>query len=92
MKADPLADLRNEFRRRAARDRVALMQCLDADDVEQIERIVHGLAGSAGMFGFSDVGAAALTIDDVFASGRGLDVEAVKRLIAALEALIRSRC
>lgn len=87
MTADPLADLRAEFRLRAARDRAVLIQCLDAGDVEQVERIVHGLAGSAGMFGFSDVGAAALTIDDGFASGRGLDAEAADRLIAALEVL-----
>lgn len=87
MTADPLAKLRAEFRQRAARDKVALIQHLDARDVEQVERIVHGLAGSAGMFGFSDVGAAALRIDEGFALGRGLDVDAADRLIAALEAL-----
>jgi len=87
MKGDLLADLRAAFRQRAARDRVILIQSLEAGDISQIEWIAHRLAGSAGMFGFSDVAEAALAIDDGFAAGRGLDANAAARLVSELEAL-----
>ena len=87
MSNDPLAGLRAEFCVRAAEDRAALAQALARGDQDTLERVAHGLAGSAGLFGFSDIGAAALAMDDGFASGRGLDAAAADRLIAALDAL-----
>lgn len=87
MTSDPLANLRIEFRQRAARDRAALIQSLAAGDIGQVEWIAHGLAGSAGMFGFSDLAEAAVAIDEAFAAGRGLDAEEADRLVARLEAL-----
>ena len=87
MTSDPLAKLRTAFQRRAARDRAALIKGLAEGDAAQVERIAHGLAGSAGLFGFSDVCEAALAIDEGFATGRGLDADAAYRLIARLEAL-----
>jgi HPt (histidine-containing phosphotransfer) domain-containing protein len=87
MTSDPLANLRIEFRRRAARDRAALIESLAAGDIGQVECIAHGLAGSAGMFGFADVAEAALAIDEGFATGRGLNADAADRLVAGLKAL-----
>lgn len=87
MSDDPLAVLRAEFRVRLAEDRAALAQALAGRDLDRVERVAHGLAGAAGLFGFSDIGAAALAVDDGFASGRGLDAQAVDRLIVALDAL-----
>jgi len=87
MSDDPLAALRAEFCVRATEDRAALAQALAVGDLDRAERVAHGLAGSAGLFGFTDIGAAALAVDDGFASGRGLDAAAADRLIAALDAL-----
>lgn len=87
MSGDPLAALRTEFLCRAVEDRAALIDALATSDVDRMERIAHGLAGSAGLFGFSEVGAAAMAMDDGFASGRGLDSGAMDRLISALAAL-----
>jgi len=87
MSDDPLAALRAEFRIRAVEDRAALAQALAVSDLDRVERVAHGLAGSAGLFGFTDVGAAALAVDDGFASGRGLDAAAADWLVAALDAL-----
>ena len=87
MTADPLAALRAEFVVRAAGDRAALIDAVAAGDLDRTEQVAHGLAGSAGLFGFNEVGAAALAVDDGFASGRGLDAEEADRLIAALATL-----
>lgn len=87
MNDDPLTALRAEFCVRAVEDRAALAQALAVGDLDRVERVAHGLAGSAGLFGFTDIGAAALAVDDGFASGRGLDAAAVDRLIASLDAL-----
>lgn len=88
MSDDPLAVLKAEFRVRAVEDQAELEQARAVGDDDRVERVAHGLAGSAGLFGFSDIGAAALAVDDGFASGRGLDAAAVDRLIAALDALL----
>lgn len=87
MSDDPLAALRAEFRIRAVEDRATLEQALAVGDDDRVERVAHGLAGSAGLFGFTDIGAAALAVDEGFASGRALDAAAADRLIAALDAL-----
>ncbi|WP_428156186.1 Hpt domain-containing protein [Brevundimonas sp.] len=87
MSDDPLAALRAEFCVRAVEDRAALAQALAVGDLDRVERVAHGLAGSAGLFEFTDIGAAALAVDDGFASGRGLDAAAADKLIAALDAL-----
>jgi HPt (histidine-containing phosphotransfer) domain-containing protein len=87
MTSDPLAALRGDFVIRARADRADLIAALTAGDLTRIERLAHGLAGSAGIFGYAEASAAALAVDDGFASGRGLDVAAADKLIAALNAL-----
>ena len=37
--------------------------------MEVVERIVHGLAGAAAIFGFTEISARALSIDSDFAAG-----------------------
>lgn len=87
MKADPMAELRSRFLVRTVDDKAALINALVTGDEKQVERLAHGLAGSASIFGFYDVGTLAIAVDEGFASGRGLDTKAVHDLIAALEAL-----
>jgi len=84
---DPLAPLRIRFRARAAEEATALAEALAGGDAAGIERIAHGLAGAAGLFGFADVGAAAVAVDQDFAVGRLIDAGRVERLIGTLKAL-----
>ncbi|RZJ19729.1 MAG: hypothetical protein EON91_00145 [Brevundimonas sp.] len=77
------------FRERSRHDliilRKALMTRPPADP--ELERTVHGLAGSAGIFGHADIGAAALALDADFAAGRPPDEHRLQALVALLEAL-----
>lgn len=87
MTDDPLAPLRARFQARAAIEAAALAQALAAGEAAEVERIAHGLAGAAGLFGFADVGAAAIAVDQAFAAGRPIDAAKVNRLIKTLQAL-----
>ena len=59
-----LEGLRNRFRERAAADRVALAAAWQAGEREQMRRLAHGLAGSGGTFGFAELSAAALALEE----------------------------
>lgn len=87
MTDDPLAPLRARFQARAAIEAAALAEALAAGEAAEVERIAHGLAGAAGLFGFADVGAAAIAVDQAFAAGRPIDAAKVDRLIETLQAL-----
>ncbi|WP_420471484.1 Hpt domain-containing protein [Brevundimonas sp. FT23042] len=84
MTKDPLAPIRKRFRERALADADALAGALAAGDAVQIEALAHGLAGAAGIFGFTEISDRAKALDARFAEGRPLsppEVEALIRLI-----------
>ena len=81
-----MAPLRARFLARAATEADALQQALDKGDAATLETLVHGLAGSAGLFGFQAIGEAAVRIDTVFAEGRAPDPDHVRDLIARVRA------
>ncbi len=87
MSADALEPLRLRFRQRAGEESRHLADALARGDISEIERLAHGLAGVAGLFGFADVGAQALEIDGEFARGEALSLDKVRALIIALERL-----
>ena len=56
--------LRERFRLRAAEDRDALIEALERSDRAALRRLAHDLYGTAGTFGFHEVGEAAMTLED----------------------------
>lgn len=84
MSADPLAELRPRFCERALRDANALEVALSASDPDQIEVLTHGLAGAAGLFGFTAIGVMAKSIDGRFADGEPPTSAQVEALIALI--------
>lgn len=88
---DPLAALRARFRDRASADRQAL-EHLAMDDLasDELRRLVHNLAGTAGTFGFRSISQAAMEIDDQMASGSPADTASLNRLKDRLDDLVQS--
>lgn len=89
---DPLAALRERFRARVADDR-AQLETLAAKDMQgdELRNLVHNLAGTAGMFGFLEVSAAAGEIDDQLAAGLATNAASLDRLRASMDAVGASR-
>lgn len=78
---DPLASLRERFRVRAKADRAALeLLALGDPGSDELRRLVHNLAGTAGTFGYGSLSQAAVEIDDQMASGLPADPASVDRL------------
>lgn len=67
--SDPLEPLRVKFRARTIGDAARLREAVASGETgrAEIERIVHAMAGAAGMFGFADLGEAASGLDRRFA-------------------------
>ena len=84
---DFLAELRKRFLLRAAEDLSALST--GAGDPAELDARVHRLSGSAGVFGFAEVSAAAGVIDDARAAGKEPSPADFQALISALERLPR---
>lgn len=84
MSDDPLAEIRKRFRHRALADAEALSDALKARDFEAIEMVSHGLAGAAGLFGFTGIGDAAKAMDQQFAEGRPPSPAEIEALIATI--------
>lgn len=84
MSPDPLAPLRPRFCERARGDADALEAALAETDHVRIEALAHGLAGAAGLFGFTDMGGLAKRIDGKFAEGETPGREEIEALIAAI--------
>ena len=90
MKPPTQADLKvldpdGSFRGRLESDRKRLAELGDSGDLQELRRIVHGLAGAAGTFGHSGVGEVAIALDDKFVAGERVLPVDVARLVAALE-------
>jgi HPt (histidine-containing phosphotransfer) domain-containing protein len=84
---DPLAPLRERFRLRSAEDVARLRSLLEAGDAGALRRLVHGIAGAAGTFGFPSLSEAAILIDDDYAAGHRPERAAFDRLERELEAV-----
>jgi HPt (histidine-containing phosphotransfer) domain-containing protein len=74
-----------KFRERLEADRAAIAQLSESGDFRELKRIVHGLAGAAGTFGFADVGAIAIELDEAVRGGETPTAVDIARLLAALE-------
>jgi HPt (histidine-containing phosphotransfer) domain-containing protein len=83
---DPLAPLRQRFLERARVEAGVIEQALAEGDHAALETTAHSLAGSAGLFGFSDIGRAASEIDSLYASGDQPSEAQVRALLAAMQA------
>lgn len=84
MSADSLAELRGRFCERARGDADALEIALAASDAERIEALAHGLAGAAGLFGFTEIGQMAKAIDGRFAEGETPAPAQIQALIGTI--------
>ncbi|QBX38095.1 Hpt domain-containing protein [Brevundimonas sp. S30B] len=84
MSTDPLAALKRRFLDRCREDHDRLTAGLAG---EELDRLVHRLAGIAGSFGFVELGETAARIDMARSEGvmpsRG-DLEALSRALEAL--------
>lgn len=89
MTDDPLAHLRARFRKRAQDDAAALRQAwrAGAQGLAQVEQLAHSLAGAAGIFGYSEIGGAAVAVDARFAQGQTPDDDEIAALLAAIDGL-----
>lgn len=89
MTVDPLAKLRDQFRKKAKEEAsaISLAWARGAEGLQEVEHLAHGLAGAAGIFGFVDVGAAALAVDGRFATDQVPDQKEIDALLAAIEGI-----
>ena len=89
MTVDPLAKLRDQFRKKAKEEASAirLAWARGAEGLQDVEHLAHGLAGAAGIFGFVEIGAAALAVDGRFAAGEVPREEEVDALVSAINGI-----
>lgn len=85
--SDPLASLRARFSERCGADLSRMRELRETSSSDELVRIVHNLAGAAGIFGMSALSSAAAAVDDRFASGRTPEPELLDALEAELAAL-----
>lgn len=86
--ADLLEGLRIKFRARCADDAVAIAAHLDGlSAAEPLERILHRIAGAAGMFGAPELGQAAQKLDEGFADGHQPSEADLRNILALITAL-----
>lgn len=86
--ADLLEGLRIKFRARCEGDAVAIAAHLDGRPADEpLERIIHRIAGAAGMFGAPDLGQAAQKLDEGFADGRQPSEADLRNILALIAAL-----
>lgn len=86
MSSDALAELAARFLANVQDDAARLEAAMLDQDYKTIETVAHSMAGAAGIFGFADIGAAAMAIDTCYADG-GLPSET---MVAALIETVRS--
>jgi HPt (histidine-containing phosphotransfer) domain-containing protein len=82
-----LADLRRRFLERTRKERMQLASACQTIDREELRRVSHGLAGSAGIFGFADLGRSAQTLEEAIYrdAGNGEIRALAEELIALLD-------
>lgn len=86
-----MEQLRGRFRIRAAGERDLLARALKDRDKEEIRRIAHGLAGTAGVFGYGEISREALLLEEAVDSHespariQSLGAKLIARLDAAQE-------
>jgi HPt (histidine-containing phosphotransfer) domain-containing protein len=85
---DPLAILRVRFVARCAEDLVVVRAGPDAPD---LARVVHRIAGAAGIFGYDALGALAGRMDDDAHAGARFEDRDLAALAQALEQTIAGR-
>lgn len=71
------------FRDRLVADRAELER--HREDFTRVRVLVHRLAGAAGTFGYDELGAVAMTLDDQLAAGRSLSRSELEALLSALD-------
>lgn len=84
MTPDPMEALRLRFCARALEEADQLETALAVNDRAATESLAHSLAGTAGLFGYTEIGEAAMTVDRAFAQGDTGAPEAVTALIKAI--------
>lgn len=87
---DPLEPLKRRFRARARSDAEALEIAIVKADSVEVERLVHGLAGAAGIFGFKALGTMASALDADIAQGQTPDLARLNALVAEAKAIDQS--
>lgn len=71
---DPLAPLRERFRKRAADDLARLRVLMMGDPrAAELRTLAHNMAGAAGTFGYAALSDAAMAIDDRYVAGQAPD-------------------
>ncbi len=86
--SDPIfANLAARFRIRALADGDRLRAALAASDRATVGVIAHALSGSAGTFGFAAISSHAAALETALDAGEDRLEEAMKPLLAALDAL-----
>lgn len=90
---DVLAGLEARFLDRCVGDLQRLDHLLERDVLngDEMQVLVHGLAGAAGTFGFPEISAAAGECDDAFAQGRAPDRAKVEQLAATMRTALATR-
>lgn len=89
MTVDPLTKLRDQFRKKAKEEASAirLAWARGAEGLQDVEHLAHGLAGAAGIFGFVEIGAAALAVDGRFATGEVPREQEIDALVSAIDGI-----
>lgn len=87
-----LAELRLAFVRRLPGQLARFESLLEASSLAELEREVHSLAGSAGSFGYPDIGRAARGLEDLLRQGCQADEDDHRwraQLLSQLGSLLR---
>lgn len=84
---DPLGPLRRRFIQRCADDLHWLVSTGPELPLEEAEQRIHRLAGSAALFGFEEVGAAAGRLDEAIGAERRIPGDLLTALLEQLQAV-----
>ncbi|MFN6935157.1 MAG: Hpt domain-containing protein [Tsuneonella sp.] len=77
-----MAALRKRFAARAVADSGAIRRCLAKGERDALRDLCHGLAGTAGTFGYPAISEAALALEEAVEAGAG--AEALETLSVTL--------
>lgn len=87
MNPDPMEALRLRFVERARTEADVLEKALLQGDRAEMERVVHGFAGAAGVFGYRALSDQAAALDAQFARRDRPDEDGLRGLIRAARAI-----